>query len=115
MARGDVLRLAPIFLWAFCACNAIDGADQFKTGGDGGTGSDGGDVACPQSCIETSGTCLGSCAATLASCTSGSCNPGCQNKCNSSNTKCMNACVTTCTACHCAQSDCESSNDAGAD
>jgi len=92
--------LLAVVVLPLCACNAVDGADQYKKGDAPAT--------CEQSCIDTSGTCLAKCTSTRDTCKSASsCNPGCQNKCDSDYSSCTNACVSTCTDCACSQSACE--------
>src|SRR6185369_16051332 len=60
---GDVLKRALLaVVLPLCACNAVDGADQYKKGDAPAT--------CEQSCIDTSGTCLAKCTSTRDTCKS---------------------------------------------
>ena len=95
---------ALVFVTFAIACNAIDGADGYVKGDDGGGESS----VCPTSCLGAARSCLDGCEATHASCVSGSCNPGCQNKCDKSLTSCNAGCSSTCESCGaCAASACE--------
>ncbi len=106
------MRFAFFFFAACVACNAIDGADQYKK-----VDSDA-QSTCPSSCLTTSQNCLTSCASTrdqcLSSCGGNPNTPPCK-ACVSSYDTCTSACTSACQSCgtDCTLSLCTS--DAGID
>jgi len=94
------MRFSFVFFVACVACNAIDGADQYKKVGDGS-------ASCEPQCLTTAATCLSDCNDTHTTCLAGCSNPGCTNKCESDFSTCKSGCISPCTGCGCSQSQCQ--------
>lgn len=89
------MRFAFVLLAACAACNAIDGADQYKKAGDSAP------PGCSQSCLSAAQGCLSACTNTHTSCLS-SCGPPSSQQCKQCDNDfnaCTGTCTNTCTSC----------------
>jgi len=88
------MRFVFLFVIGCAACNAIDGADQYKK-----AGGDAIPPGCDPSCITTSQVCLFDCTNTHNSCAASCSNPPKCSQCDTDYNTCQSDCVKACTQC----------------